>query len=198
MTSKCWKMQYISVFINKCSMKRINLKSKTSDFSRCSVQDGLTAVVANLFMKYKNTLPFSTICHPWGGEGGWNPSSSNQARYAPSQWEMSLQCNDISHWLGAYLDWSLHVSCIVNTMVADVQQPMVLVLLTQNIKVSATDGLISLARCKISLTCTMSVLKWFNQSQHKEQGAEMKWPCLASWTEIQGYFLLILMWSEQK
>ena len=25
----------------------------------------------------------------------------------PSQWEMSLQCNDISHWLGAYLYWSL-------------------------------------------------------------------------------------------
>ena len=31
----------------------------------------------------------------------------DQSRYAPSQWEMSLQCNDISHWLGEYLDWSL-------------------------------------------------------------------------------------------
>ena len=27
-------------------------------------------------------------------------------RDQPSQWEMSLQCNDISHWLGAYLDRS--------------------------------------------------------------------------------------------
>ena len=28
-------------------------------------------------------------------------------RYAPSQWETSLHCNDVSHWLGAYLNWSL-------------------------------------------------------------------------------------------
>ena len=33
--------------------------------------------------------------------------SRDQSRYAPSQWESSLQCNDISHWLVAYLDWSL-------------------------------------------------------------------------------------------
>ena len=31
----------------------------------------------------------------------------DQSRYAPSQWEMLLQCNDVSHWLGPYLDWSL-------------------------------------------------------------------------------------------
>ena len=27
--------------------------------------------------------------------------------YAPSQWEMMLHCNVISHWLGAYTKWSL-------------------------------------------------------------------------------------------
>ena len=32
----------------------------------------------------------------------------DQPRYAPSQWETALHCNDISHWLGAYLDWSLY------------------------------------------------------------------------------------------
>ena len=32
-----------------------------------------------------------------------------QSSYAPSQWEASLQCNDVSHWLDAYLDWSLDV-----------------------------------------------------------------------------------------
>ena len=26
---------------------------------------------------------------------------------APSHWETSLQCNDDSHWLGTYIDWSL-------------------------------------------------------------------------------------------
>ena len=31
----------------------------------------------------------------------------DQSRYEPSQWETSLQCNDVFHWLGAYLDWSL-------------------------------------------------------------------------------------------
>ena len=29
--------------------------------------------------------------------------------HAPSQWEMTLQCNIISHWLGAYTKWSLHI-----------------------------------------------------------------------------------------
>ena len=31
----------------------------------------------------------------------------NHSVYAPSQWEMALQCNAISHWLGAYTEWSL-------------------------------------------------------------------------------------------
>ena len=31
----------------------------------------------------------------------------DQPRYAPNQWEMLLQYNNVSHWLGAYLDWSL-------------------------------------------------------------------------------------------
>ena len=31
----------------------------------------------------------------------------NHFMYAPSQWEMMLHCNVISHWLGAYTKWSL-------------------------------------------------------------------------------------------
>ena len=27
--------------------------------------------------------------------------------YAPSQWETALQCNTVSHWLGAFTKWSL-------------------------------------------------------------------------------------------
>ena len=30
--------------------------------------------------------------------------------FAPSQWETTLQCNTICHWLSAYTDWSLHVT----------------------------------------------------------------------------------------
>ena len=30
--------------------------------------------------------------------------------YAPSQWETTLQCNVVSHWLGAYTEWSLYAN----------------------------------------------------------------------------------------
>ena len=39
------------------------------------------------------------LCVPWCS-----------SMYAPSQWEMALQCNAISHWLGAYTEWSLFLS----------------------------------------------------------------------------------------
>ena len=32
--------------------------------------------------------------------------------YAPSHWDMMLHCNIISHWLGAYTNWSLSLSVI--------------------------------------------------------------------------------------
>ena len=35
-------------------------------------------------------------------------TTRDQSRYVPSQWETLLQCNDISHWLGTHLDWSLY------------------------------------------------------------------------------------------
>ena len=28
--------------------------------------------------------------------------------YVPSRWEMALHCNAVSHWLGAYTEWSLY------------------------------------------------------------------------------------------
>ena len=33
--------------------------------------------------------------------------SRDQSKFAPSQWETLLHCNDVSHWLGACLNWSL-------------------------------------------------------------------------------------------
>ena len=33
-----------------------------------------------------------------------NSLPRDQSRYVPSQWKTSLQCNDASHWLGAYLN----------------------------------------------------------------------------------------------
>ena len=37
----------------------------------------------------------------------------DQSMNAPSQWETTLQCNVISHWLGAYTKWSLRCTCWV-------------------------------------------------------------------------------------
>ena len=34
-------------------------------------------------------------------------SSRDHFVYAPSQWQMTLHCNVVSHWLGAYTKWSL-------------------------------------------------------------------------------------------
>ena len=47
---------------------------------------------------------------PSGTKIGPGLSCRDQSRYAPSQWETSLQCNDVSHWLGAHLNWSLSCS----------------------------------------------------------------------------------------
>ena len=35
-------------------------------------------------------------------------TGSDHFLYAPSQWETTLQCNVVSHWLGALMKWSLH------------------------------------------------------------------------------------------
>ena len=32
-------------------------------------------------------------------------------RFVPSQWEMALLCNDVSHWLGASLESTLNMQC---------------------------------------------------------------------------------------
>ena len=34
--------------------------------------------------------------------------------YAPSQWGMTLHCNILSHWLGTYTEWSLWYQCNSN------------------------------------------------------------------------------------
>ena len=37
----------------------------------------------------------------------WLSSSRDHFVYVPSQWEATLQCNVVSHWLGTYTKWSL-------------------------------------------------------------------------------------------
>ena len=42
------------------------------------------------------------------GWPGWGISSAD-SRFAPSQWETSLQGNAVSHWLGANLESALYL-----------------------------------------------------------------------------------------
>ena len=42
-------------------------------------------------------------------------SSRDHFVYAPSQWDMTLQCNVISHWVDAFTKWSLLMSIKVYT-----------------------------------------------------------------------------------
>ena len=41
------------------------------------------------------------------------PCCRADSRFAPSQWETALLCNDISHWLGASLESALLSHCLV-------------------------------------------------------------------------------------
>ena len=43
----------------------------------------------------------------------WSTKNRDQFRYVPSQWETLFHCNDVPHWLGTYLDWSLNESVIL-------------------------------------------------------------------------------------
>ena len=65
----------------------------------------------------RKTLSFTIhfISQPWYDTGCWNPSSilticRAECRSAPSQWEMALLCNEVSHWLGASLESALDLS----------------------------------------------------------------------------------------
>ena len=55
-------------------------------------------------------VPFHNFFHDYlhGWQIIFQPHwHSNHFVYVPSQWEMTLHCNVVSHWLGAYTKWSL-------------------------------------------------------------------------------------------
>ena len=47
-----------------------------------------------------NLVLFVTLCI-------WYCYGRDHFVYVPSQWEMALHCNAISHWVGAYTEWFL-------------------------------------------------------------------------------------------
>ena len=64
-----------------------------------------------LYSIYGN-IPICSIAHLWGWDMRWFFCSFKVRDHSvnvPSQWEMALHCNAISHSLGAYTEWSLKV-----------------------------------------------------------------------------------------
>ena len=47
----------------------------------------------------------------------WKRSTRNHFVYAPSQWETTLRCNVVSHWLGAYTKWHCNTPAITRMLI---------------------------------------------------------------------------------
>ena len=63
-------------------------------FQNCLNTLGVIIMMCNI------TLYCIQYCSAWG-------RTRDQSVYVPSQWEMTLHCNVVSHWLGAYTKLSL-------------------------------------------------------------------------------------------
>ena len=50
----------------------------------------------------ENILPGSSLL---------NAHIRADSRFAPSQWETALLCNDVSYWLGVNLESTLYIKC---------------------------------------------------------------------------------------
>ena len=64
-----------------------------------------------------NALEIPQSCTKLGYE--WKITSYRKLVYTPSQWETTLQCNVVSHWLGAYTNWSLWVWLLIHAPISD-------------------------------------------------------------------------------
>ena len=47
----------------------------------------------------------------------YGPPESHSQLYVPNQWERTLQCNIVSHWLGAWVKWSLILIAIKHLII---------------------------------------------------------------------------------
>ena len=74
-----------------------------------TLRDTILYTVENLHaLKFKNSYAFLKCPPPLHLKGQLcGQHTRNHFVYAPSQWEMMLQCNIVSHWLDTYTKWSL-------------------------------------------------------------------------------------------
>ena len=60
--------------------------------------------------------------------------------YAPSQWETMLQCNIVSHWLGAFTKWSLLTIYLSDSSLMVTGQPRIVITWLGLVTVSCLQG----------------------------------------------------------
>ena len=65
----------------------------------------ITVEVWGIYSNHSKNWPCSTRIKPC--HDGWIKYRAD-SRFAPSQWETGLLCNDVSHWLGASLESALN------------------------------------------------------------------------------------------
>ena len=78
---------------------------ETLDISYQNMNEIMMLIIAVIYPKfqwvYKAKSMFGLIML-------FHPIISDHFVNAPSQWEMVLYCNAMSHWLGTYTEWSLY------------------------------------------------------------------------------------------
>ena len=87
----------------------------------------------------------------------------NHSGYAPSQWEMTIQCNVVSHWLSAYTEWWLGEYGGLDLATFRKNRPLLLAKGVVTVFLVATDG--SVVVCVYHPFClpwTLDVLGKFN------------------------------------
>ena len=64
----------------------------------------------SLVLNHGNTLNKHTAIYPWGRHAYLPYIFRDHFVYATSQWETTLQCSIVSHWIGAHTESDPHMS----------------------------------------------------------------------------------------
>ena len=89
-----------------------------SDFFSCPLEFNFTAYIQGM-CSHRCTVAENKIIHSHGS-----------FLYAPSQWETTLQCNVVSHWLSACIIWSLHFLTTIQHIILTMSSETTKALLT--------------------------------------------------------------------
>ena len=128
---------------------------------------------------------------------GYIGSSRDYSVYAPSQWEMVLHCNAISHWLGAYTGWSLEFP-------VDLCDPFTGILqgcFTGSGAIIRDHLVHALSQWEMTLHVTSSLIGWAHTLSQREMTLHVT-SSLTGWAHTQidpwSIWLLRCQWSNHE